>query len=184
MEFIIGQTEDNVIRKHVESLLRGMCVASDLNIDVSHSSMLNDTTMRVVFTGSDVETLMEYVHQYHNDSDSMSFEQEMFELVMCAATHADGVCYQDDGTVVVIYDIEFCPDVDSYRDCTEEDVVAQFEDMIKEVGFMVNGHNDVVYSLDAAKHLDEIAVTEWFNNWVDGRISDGDLPEAAANYSC
>lgn len=186
MEFVIGETSSMALANHMQALFNGMCVAGELDIQCAHSTPIDDTVRRFVFTGTDVEEFMEMIQNYHNGDtpEESSYLQESYDLVLCSATYADGVNLQADGTVEVIYDIAECPDLEVWRDCTEDDVVNTFADMIKEIGFIGHGIETPIHSLQEAMEADEIAVREWFSNWVDGRISDGDLPEHAANYSC
>jgi hypothetical protein len=55
---------------------------------------------------------------------------------------------------------------------TEEEVVAAFNQMIEENG-MDMGNGDHASSIHSAIALDEVAVSEYFNNWTDMLRDDG-----------
>ncbi len=60
---------------------------------------------------------------------------------------------------------------------SEDEARDGFKDLVEEVGFHCSSF--YTHKLNVAINHDEIAINEWWNNWLDGLYADGHVPEDA-----
>lgn len=176
INLVVGESSPKEIAK---PLLEKLVKDLGINIQLTDVSDWSDTHVRAVFHGSDMsvfDSIMEDAKSYiyDNDKDEDAFR----DLGHLSLSNAH---LQDDGSYMAIFDVEFMEGVKTWRGVTEEDVINQFEEMLQECEFYVNGNR--VRFIKDYKELDEIMCDQHFNDWVDNEITEGRLPDVAENYS-